>query len=414
MDVEVAELKTNVNNLSQCLHALLKRIEQLEHSAPMDTECFYYPNKGVTLKTVNEAVDGLLSTKETYESDLEPDVQVVCNEMVTEDPETGVKKRTVVTERVVTTKSFHTIPVDDGITFSNENQYGTMNSEMTLHDEPRKTNTWIKTEPNDISDYDNNNKMLSQAMVKNELISDKEMRTIDLNQNPFGDVFYDRIGNQIIITRVKSGFDAANDIRVGDIIVEVNGIPTSQIKHLMEFQGKIRLKMMPAPLHCGPSVYYRAKSNYNGSRDPHVPKNLNALNLEKNEIIQVFSKDSNWIQGRKVNDLNQSGLCPVDIAGERMSLLTPYNRRVLVLLGVPGVGRRTLKTMFLDLFPQYFTTAIPYTSRAAKSNELEGREYYFRTKEEVIKRIQERDMIEWGEFDQHLYGTRLCFFLLFA
>lgn len=46
------------------------------------------------------------------------------------------------------------------------------------------------------------------------------------------------------------------------------------------------------------------------------------------------------------------------------------------------------------------------TSRVPKSNELEGREYYFRTKEEMLERIRTGDMIEWGELDGQLYGTR--------
>lgn len=46
------------------------------------------------------------------------------------------------------------------------------------------------------------------------------------------------------------------------------------------------------------------------------------------------------------------------------------------------------------------------TSRTAKPNELEGREYYFRTKNEMLTRIRAGDMIEWGELDNQLYGTR--------
>lgn len=44
------------------------------------------------------------------------------------------------------------------------------------------------------------------------------------------------------------------DVRVGDSIVEINGTPAIQIKQLTELQGNIVLKLMPAPLHKGPSV----------------------------------------------------------------------------------------------------------------------------------------------------------------
>lgn len=38
---------------------------------------------------------------------------------------------------------------------------------------------------------------------------------------------------------------------------------------------------------------------------------------------------------------------------------TPYGRRVLVILGVKGVGRRTLKRMLLAQLPDHFTTVVP-------------------------------------------------------
>lgn len=79
----------------------------------------------------------------------------------------------------------------------------------------------------------------------------------------------------------------------------------------------------------------------------------------KKEIDQIFENFKMFLQGRKVNDLQQAGLCPVSAFAEQISMLSPFGRRVLVLLGAPGVGRRTLKTMFLTRFPQYFTTAIP-------------------------------------------------------
>lgn len=46
------------------------------------------------------------------------------------------------------------------------------------------------------------------------------------------------------------------------------------------------------------------------------------------------------------------------------------------------------------------------TSRAAKAGEQEGREYHFRTKDELLQKIRSGDMIEWGELDNQVYGTR--------
>ncbi|VDK45348.1 unnamed protein product [Gongylonema pulchrum] len=75
MDAEVAELKANVNNLSQCLYALLKRIEQLEDTAISTTE---HPNLSAT-KTANDAINSQLSIRTAQgdpENNPDPGVQV--------------------------------------------------------------------------------------------------------------------------------------------------------------------------------------------------------------------------------------------------------------------------------------------------------------------------------------------------
>ncbi|EJD76363.1 MAGUK p55 subfamily member 7 [Loa loa] len=392
MNVEVTSLKANMDNLWQCLHALLKRIEQLEGTANLNRKQHYDANNSP--KRINGTFDELVSLNDNKKrNDEDADVKVVCNETVTEDPETGIRKRTVVTERVVTTKAFHVIPIKDDL----DHSVTTVNESAVLHDDKSKMSC--------TTDSIRKNGEISSPLSM-EILSTTTARTIQLSYNPFREIDYDRVANLIIITRVKPD-SVAKDIRAGDAIVEINGISVTQIKRLTELKGSIILKIMPAPLHQGPSVYYRAILDYDGSHDSRVPTNFSVLNLKKGDVIQAFSMDSNWIQGRKVNDLNQSGLCPVNILGEQVSMLSPYGRRVLVLLGVPGVGRRTLKTMLLTHMPQYFATATPYTSRVPKPNELEGREYYFRTKEEMLERIRAGDMIEWGELDEQFYGTSL-------
>ncbi|KAK6106516.1 Guanylate kinase family protein [Brugia pahangi] len=391
MNVEVTSLQTNVDNLWHCLHALLKRIEQLEGIANSNTE--HKSSINNISKRINGITDDLMSINIKERHNEDPDVKVVCKETLTEDPKTGIKKRTMVTERVVTTKAFHVIPINDDF----DQSMTTINEIAELHaDKSKMFNatklTWKDTE-------------ISSAL-SSEMSIPMTTRIIELNQNPFHEIDYDRVANLIIITRVKPD-SVSKEIRAGDAIVEINGVPVTKIKKLTKLNGRIMLKMMPAPLHQGPSIYYRAILDYDGSHDSRVPVHFNVLNLKKGDVIQAFSKDSNWIQGRKVDDLNETGLCPVSIIGEQVSMLSPFGRRVLVLLGVPGVGRRTLKTMLLSHLPEYFTSATPYTSRVPKPNELEGREYYFRTKEEMLERIRTGDMIEWGELDEQLYGTSL-------
>lgn len=60
-----------------------------------------------------------------------------------------------------------------------------------------------------------------------------------------------------------------------------------------------------------------------------------------------------------MDDLSQVGYVPLNIRMERIALLNPFGRRVLVLLGASGTGRRTLKSMLLERFPNHFATTVP-------------------------------------------------------
>jgi len=44
---------------------------------------------------------------------------------------------------------------------------------------------------------------------------------------------------------------------------------------------------------------------------------------------------------------------------EEVGRLSPFSRKVLVLVGAPGVGRRTLKSRLLRYDPMHFATVVP-------------------------------------------------------
>lgn len=44
------------------------------------------------------------------------------------------------------------------------------------------------------------------------------------------------------------------------------------------------------------------------------------------------------------------------------------------------------------------------TSRQKKAGEQEGREYNFLRKEDILQKIRDKNMIEWGELENNLYG----------
>ncbi|VDN59987.1 unnamed protein product [Dracunculus medinensis] len=361
MEAEVKKLKLNADNLAVCLHSLLKRIEQLEGSAGHDKSNGTASDINISpSKSIDEALGALLAEEtESAVNGPKSDVKIICNETVSIDPDTGLKKRTKVTERILTTKTFHAIAVNDGET----------------HD------------CNYIS------------------FSTNEPRFITLKSNPFNDIRYHRQDGAFFITEVKPASSYAKDLHCGDAVVEINGQPSYTIRNLNSLHGELKLKVVSIPIHQAPSIFYRAIFDYDPNNDSYIPQKWSGLALKKGEVIQVMSQDDKWMQARKVNSVDKVGLVPINFASERVAMLTPYGRRVLILLGAPGVGRRTLKSMLLSYMPQYFATVTPLTSRAPKPKEEEGREYYFRTKAEILNKIRAGEMVEWGELDNQLYGT---------
>lgn len=111
---------------------------------------------------------------------------------------------------------------------------------------------------------------------------------------------------------------------------------------------------------------------------------------------------------------------------EEVGRLTPYGRRTLVLLGAPGVGRRTLKARLLQHDGDNFATITPckkrsrlivfqlqhrcafsVTSRKRREGEVDGREYNFAPRDKLQQEIDRGEFLEWGEFNGNFYGTKL-------
>ncbi|CAH0546738.1 unnamed protein product, partial [Brassicogethes aeneus] len=79
--------------------------------------------------------------------------------------------------------------------------------------------------------------------------------------------------------------------------------------------------------------------------------------------------------------------------------------RPIVLIGAPGVGRNELKRRLIDTDPDKYRTPTPYTSRPIKPGEINGKEYFFVTREKMEEDIEASKFIEFGEYKGNLYGT---------
>ena len=83
---------------------------------------------------------------------------------------------------------------------------------------------------------------------------------------------------------------------------------------------------------------------------------------------------------------------------------------IIIILSSPsGAGKTTLvkKISFLN----NFVISISHTTRIARSNEVHGKDYFFITKEEFKKLIDNNELLEHAEVFKNLYGSsKQCVF----
>lgn len=78
----------------------------------------------------------------------------------------------------------------------------------------------------------------------------------------------------------------------------------------------------------------------------------------------------------------------------------------LVVSAPSGAGKSTLCRMLLKEFPD-FHYSISCTTRAMRENEIEGKDYYFLSRQEFEKKRASDEFAEWAYVHGHLYGTPL-------
>lgn len=75
---------------------------------------------------------------------------------------------------------------------------------------------------------------------------------------------------------------------------------------------------------------------------------------------------------------------------------------VLVITGPSGAGKTTL-LKFLPSDEFYFS--VSHTTRSPREGEIDGKDYYFISKEEFLKMIKNDEFLEWVEIFDTYYGT---------
>ena len=78
--------------------------------------------------------------------------------------------------------------------------------------------------------------------------------------------------------------------------------------------------------------------------------------------------------------------------------------KLFVISGSSGVGKGTLIKKFLEKNPD-IKLSISYTTRAPRPGEEHGVNYFFTTKDEFEKAVENGEFLEWANFSGNYYGT---------
>ena len=81
------------------------------------------------------------------------------------------------------------------------------------------------------------------------------------------------------------------------------------------------------------------------------------------------------------------------------------SRGILVVVsGFSGAGKGTVMKRLMEKYDNY-ALSISVTTRNPRPGEADGREYFFRTKEEFEELIREDALIEYAQYVDNFYGT---------
>ena len=82
---------------------------------------------------------------------------------------------------------------------------------------------------------------------------------------------------------------------------------------------------------------------------------------------------------------------------------------LIVLSGPSGVGKGTVRKAIFDSEENDFQYSISMTTRKQREGEVDGVDYYFRSREEFEAMIEAGEMLEYAEYVGNYYGTPLTY-----
>jgi guanylate kinase len=78
---------------------------------------------------------------------------------------------------------------------------------------------------------------------------------------------------------------------------------------------------------------------------------------------------------------------------------------LIVLSGPSGVGKGTVRKAIFSQLDTSFEYSISMTTRSPREGEVDGIDYFFKTREEFEQLIEQGKLLEYAEFVGNFYGT---------
>lgn len=82
--------------------------------------------------------------------------------------------------------------------------------------------------------------------------------------------------------------------------------------------------------------------------------------------------------------------------------------KIIIIVAPSGTGKSTLIKRLKEEFRELHWS-VSFTTREMRPGEVDGKHYFYISKEEFIKKKDQGDFIEWAEVHGNYYGTSLGF-----